>query len=395
MEVISMVKNIENIAESNDEMLTYFNKLYSDHEMKLQEYKALLFDTNVKLDELNRTKNVYSLNTDSRRDVFSPIHTHNTENEKEAELKDEIASLVDSRIEYEDKIDEETIYLRTINKKIKKLNDAKNAINELSKLNDNESSELENALEKQKDLEYQLEEERRKYKQELEERKKEADYISNESFERHMNNILRIYAFDEAYYSTVLEKRIRNQIIKNNRNLEYACQLIATDPGRAANLINDTVLNQNKISVIVEEQINRINHSSYDEKRPLKEILEEYLREEKNNHPQYKIEYSFGNLGHKANYIKQVYLKKLLDIFFDNIYKHSEAKTIKLIVQQDDGTLDVRISDDGIGITPDYLTDSEWYSGIHRAKEILFQLSGKLYISSNNGTHIRFNFKYI
>ena len=65
-----MKDDLKYIADSNEEMLTYFNKIYSDHLSNLQDYKSKLFEINVKLDELNKTRSVYSLNTDYRKNIF-------------------------------------------------------------------------------------------------------------------------------------------------------------------------------------------------------------------------------------------------------------------------------------------------------------------------------------
>ena len=70
-----------------DEMTTYFSKLNNEHESKLQEYKAKLFEINIKLDELVKTQNVYSLNVDYRKNIFSPIDFEPKETEKESEIR--------------------------------------------------------------------------------------------------------------------------------------------------------------------------------------------------------------------------------------------------------------------------------------------------------------------
>ena len=109
-----MRKNYTNISDTIDEMLTYFSRLYSEHDTKLQESKEKLFEVNVRLDELSRTRNVYSLNTDYRKSVFSPIPIQVEETEKEKELLAEIKKLSSERDDYEYSINEETIYLKSI-----------------------------------------------------------------------------------------------------------------------------------------------------------------------------------------------------------------------------------------------------------------------------------------
>ena len=112
-----MEQYFSTINESLEEMLSYFSKLYSEHDALLKEYKAKLFEVNVKLDELNRTQSVYSLNTDYRKNVFSPLEVEGDESQKEAEIKKEIRNLKTKQNEYEYSINEETIYLKSIDKR--------------------------------------------------------------------------------------------------------------------------------------------------------------------------------------------------------------------------------------------------------------------------------------
>ena len=126
-----MNKYKDNILETMEEMLSYFSKLYSEHDSMLQEYKAKLFEVNIKLDELTRTQNVYSLNTDYRKNVFSPIEFVPEESARESELREEILDLTNKRSQYEYDINEETIYLKSIDKRIQKLNKSKVSLNEM------------------------------------------------------------------------------------------------------------------------------------------------------------------------------------------------------------------------------------------------------------------------
>ena len=68
-----MKKEYSTVLNVIEEMMTYFSKLNNEHETTLQEYKAKLFEINIKLDELIKTQNVYSLNVDYRKNIFSPI----------------------------------------------------------------------------------------------------------------------------------------------------------------------------------------------------------------------------------------------------------------------------------------------------------------------------------
>jgi hypothetical protein len=119
------------LIESNEENLAYFNKLFTEHESKLREYKESLSNINFKLDELNRTKKIYSINIDFKKSVFSPIKEKHDENNKETKILDEIEKLTSLQDEYEELIDNETSYLKSIARKIKKLVLAKGVIHDI------------------------------------------------------------------------------------------------------------------------------------------------------------------------------------------------------------------------------------------------------------------------
>ena len=127
-----MLPEFKYVVDAHEETLTYFNKLFSQHEAKLQEYKAKLFEQNIKLDELNRTKNVYSQGNDFRKNVFSPIPEKKSENDKESKIIEEIQSLTESQDFYEQRIEEETAYLRNIAKRINRLIKAKKVIQKIT-----------------------------------------------------------------------------------------------------------------------------------------------------------------------------------------------------------------------------------------------------------------------
>ena len=125
---MSNIKDIRSIMEANDEMLTYFNALYSEHLSELQSSKSRLFEINVKLDELVKTKSIYSLNSDYRKNLFSPINVEANENEKETEIRREIKTLTDERNALEDKIDQENQNIKAIETRLSKLSKAKQSI---------------------------------------------------------------------------------------------------------------------------------------------------------------------------------------------------------------------------------------------------------------------------
>ncbi len=379
------------INETMEEMLSYFSKLYSEHDAQLQEYNAKLFEVSVKLDELTRTQNVYSLNTDYRKNVFSPIEFVPEESEKESEIKAEILNLKTKRNQYEYDINEQTIYLKSIDKRIQKLNASKVALGELMLEVDNKDSIIKEKEEAAKTAVEKHEEQKLQKEKEIEEKNKNS--ISIDEMKKHFKNIMMIESFDNTYYSTVLDKRIKNNIYRNSSKLESVNGIISSDPGKSKMLINEVITSDNSMISVIDEQLRRMNYN-IDEKKKFDDSIRDYIQELSEKHPEVIIDINIDGVKRKPDFVLYSYIYKLLEIFFDNIYKHSEAKHASLSISEENGKFEIDISDDGIGIKKNYLSDAEWYSGIHRAKELLFILSGDMVIKNSNGTKVKINFEY-
>jgi two-component system sensor histidine kinase DegS len=110
-------------------------------------------------------------------------------------------------------------------------------------------------------------------------------------------------------------------------------------------------------------------------------------------HPDIPIESKIDTGMHKPGFDRYVVLKKLLNVFFDNIYKHSKAKKIEFSANENDNLFTFELYDNGIGLKDDYMKGKEWYTGINRAKELIFIVNGTLKIDGSKGTRITFTFK--
>ena len=89
-----MDENIKTIMETNDDMLKYFNKLYTEKDAILKDINEKLFEIDVRLDELSRTENIYGTSSDYKRNVFSPINIVTDEDARESEIKELSKKLV-------------------------------------------------------------------------------------------------------------------------------------------------------------------------------------------------------------------------------------------------------------------------------------------------------------
>ena len=380
-----MKKEYSTVLNVIEEMMTYFSKLNNEHETTLQEYKAKLFEINIKLDELIKTQNVYSLNVDYRKNIFSPIVFEPEETEKEAEIRNEINSLQAQQSKYEYGISEESIYIKSIDKRIRNLNEAKNSLATIM-------HELDSQKESNRKKDMIIEADK------IREQKRLNDEKTNElkdeiKVRSHLENILMLSTYDDTLLSTMLDKKVKSVIEENNKKIENAKGYIYGTPGRSKVLLDEVTNSQKALIQSINGQLIKMNYE-FDDEMPIKTMLKEFIEKEMGKHTNIKFTYSIDGVETIPDYIRYVVLNSLLNIFFENIYKHSKASMISFKADEKDDILYFEIRDNGIGIPDNYLEKTEWYSGIKRAKELLFMISGKLEIKNDSGTIVKFSVNY-
>ena len=365
---MSNVKDIKSIMEANEEMLTYFNAIYSDHLSELQSSKSRLFEINVKLDELVKTKSIYSLNSDYRKNLFSPINVEANENEKEAEIRLEIKNLTEERNNLEDKIDQENQNIKAIETRLSKLVKAKKSIASIkSYLGISDISEEPKSAEPEETM------------------TSDSNQVSRK---KHGKNILMMSTFDKTYISTVLDKRIRSEISSNNHKLEVVREIIRTDPNRAKVTVDEVIINSKNMLLIIDDCLKKNNYY-FDDKKNIRNVIEDYILDVSEKHPEVVVEYEFNELNIQPSYIRTLSIYRIIDMLFDNIYKHSNANHVQVVVSESGGKIDISIHDNGSGLPDNYDDKSSWYSGIKRVKELIYLLDGKIMLTNNKGTNIK------
>ena len=66
-------ENFKKIKSANQMMLDYFNKSFLSQLEDIQNLKTQIFEIDIKIDELDKTKDIYAFKTNSRKSVFSPV----------------------------------------------------------------------------------------------------------------------------------------------------------------------------------------------------------------------------------------------------------------------------------------------------------------------------------
>ena len=363
---------LKDITKANEEMLRYFTGSSNTLLQSVQDHQTELFEINIKLDELYRTKNIYSPATNSRKNVFSPLIKLTEQDEKETALNSQINDLKLVKETLENKIAEEERDIRLISEKLASLTAAKKAIITLSsyldKYTDDDDTEGFEFIE-------------------------EEPEISDAA--KHGTNILMLNAYDNTYNGTILDTKVKGDIVNNIHRLEMLNYLITSDPERARITAGEINSHLKNTTGYIDTILSRLNYN-INVDQSIFVILDDFITSNKDKHPECVIDSDIkcSDYDKKLSYEKTLAIIKLLNLFFDNIYRHSNASQITLRITLNDDSIDVMINDNGKGIERSYMRKSPWYSSLHRAHEIIYLLDGKLNIkgSRKDGTTVNFNF---
>lgn len=365
--------NIESIRVANKEMLDYFNDSFLNALEDIQDLKTQAFEIDIKIDELEKTKDLYAFKSSSNKSVFSPTNNDGIDNERSRIIDSQIRDLLSIKETLGLKIRSTERSLDGLKKRLQLLSDAEASIKDLFRNYPVHTTNNENG-----DDAFEF---------------VELDPAVDPS--AHGYNILMQNAFDNTYLSTMIDKDIKVNIDNLSHKLEMLSYLLGTDVARAKLTLQEIILASAKISGNVASICDHIN-CHVDSTKPIWSCLDEFIMEQRELHPECLIDADITCASYETSLhpVFTINLIRLLIIFFDNIFKHSQANSVSLKIDITNETVDVSLKDNGIGISRDYLTKSPWYSSLHKAHEILYLLSGTLYISGDkkSGTQIQFHF---
>ena len=364
-------ENFNKIKKSNQLMLDYFNKSFVSKLEEIQSIKTQIFEIDIRMDELDKTKDIYAFQTNSRKSVFSPSNTECVDTERNSIIQEQILDLQSVKKSLSLKLKELDVQLNELKKYLESLNDASDAIASF-----NEKYESDNPDRTDMDG---------------------FTFIQDnpsEDIPSHGYTILMLDAFDRALVQTMLEKNVKSGLEGITNKLDMMSYLVGTDVTRAKLTLQEIKHGARQVIQTVDDVETKLN-GTFDSTSPIKEQLEDYLQIFKKNNPTLDIQASVEMPNPDINYhpVFTINFMKLIAIFLDNISEHAGASTVTFQASLTPNIMDVVITDDGTGIGEDYLTNSPWYSSLHKAQEILYMLHGKLNISGDlmSGTSISFS----
>lgn len=362
----------QKIKSANQTMLDYFNKAFLAQLEDIQNLKTQIFEIDIKIDELDKTKDIYAFKSNSRKSVFSPVTNDGVDTERNKIIQEQIKDLQSVKETLTLKLRSMELQLNKLRQYLEALNDAEDALSSFEPrftTDDPDHTDNYGFTFLQDD--------------------------AKEDISAHGYNILMLDAYDRALTQTILDKNIRTGLESMESKLNMINYLIGTDVGRAKLTIQEILHNTKQLIHNVDDMSDNLNRFSNSNK-PLKEQLEIYLNEFKQKNPKLDITASVETPDAGISYhpVFNINFMCLIQIFFDNIAAHADASKVTLQASLMPNTLEVILKDDGVGIKENFMTDSPWYSSLHKAKEILYMLCGRLDISGDviSGTTVKFSF---
>lgn len=365
---------IKIIEESNSKTLDYFNKTYVHNLELVQSLKTELFELKVQIETLEKTKDLYTYNTDNRRSVFSPIaNEQNTSITKGKQIALQIKDLQDVKVSLENRIadlEQDIIFYKEQVEMLSKAGKCIHTILTGKNHSDDDILEEGNAIE----------------------------YIETEEVEsktKHGYKMMMLEDYSYYNFARQLDQTVKQELISNLNKLDVLKWLLHSDLGRAKVTLSELHNSSRNVLESLDIVLEQLNYT-IDAKQSILEQVENLIDGFRKKHPECIIEAACDCTEHELNLpsVITIRLLRMLREVFDNIFKHSNANKVNAKIFISNRLIDVFISDNGVGIPEDYLDRSNWHSGLHRLHETIYQLDGKLDIQGDliSGTSIRFSF---
>lgn len=362
------------IEEANSKTLDYFNKTYLSNLELVQSLKTELFELEIQIETLEKTRELYTYHIDSRRNVFSPIsgESENTMT-KGKQIALQIKDLEDAKERLEKRIEDLETDIRFFKDQVKMLSKASRCIHTLF-VGENHNNEEE--ADDNDGIEF-------------------IETEDTEAKTSHNYNILMLEDFDHLQCAARLDQNIRQELISNINKLDVLKWLLHSDIGRARVTLEELLSSSNSILHSLDDILESLNYD-IDIKQPIWDQVTKLIAFYQSEHPECIIESSCDCTDHDISLpsVITIRLITMLKEVYDNIFKHSNANKVTSKIFISSRLIDVYVNDNGVGIPEDYLECSNWSSGLHRLHETIYQLDGKLQIQGDliSGTNIRFSF---
>ena len=364
------------IEEANTKTLDYFNKTYLSNLELVQKLKTELFELEVQIETLQKTRDLYTYQGEDRRNVFSPLtDIRSSSVSRGAQLGEQVKALEDAKESLENRIAQLEADISFYKEQVDMLSKASKCIHTVL-IGKKESKNILADESGDTGIEF-------------------IETADTEDKSTHNYNMLRLEDYERYRCANSLNKNVKEELISNLNKLDVLKWLLHSDIGRA--MVTLTELHNSSENVInsLDKVLYRLNYN-VDTKQPIWDQVDKLIDAYKKIHPECMIDYSCDCTEHELNIppVITVRLIAMLREIFNNIFKHSNANRVTAKIFISSRLIDVYVNDNGVGIPEDYLDRAAWHSGLHKLHETIYQLDGKLQIEGDliSGTNVRFSF---
>lgn len=363
------------IEEANTKTLEYFNRTYLSNLELVQNLKTELFELEVQIETLEKTRDLYTYHVDNRRSVFSPItDTSGSSMSRGKQIAEQIKDLEDAKDRLEKRIKQLEKDVEFYKEQVDMLAKASKCIHTV--LIGKKESKFAALEETESSIEF-------------------LDSTDHDDKESHNYKMLQLEDYDRYKCASSLNHNIKEELISGLNKMDVLKWLLHSDIGRAMVTLGELRDSQEKALKSVDRVLYRLNYN-IDTKQPLWDQVDKLVDAYKRLHPECMIDYSCDCTEHELNIpsVITIRLIRMLKEVFDNIFKHSNANRVTAKIFISSRLIDVYVNDNGVGIPEDYLDRATWHSGLHKLHETIYQLDGKLQIEGDliSGTNVRFSF---
>ncbi len=371
-DILSMDDQLNMLRTTNWNILNYFRSAYITQSEQIQNLKSELFELDVKIEELQKTKDIYSFRSDNSRNIFSPLPSTSANKGKGQAIQTQLDELQEVRISLTKTIqslDEELITIRN------HITDLEHSNQCLASLYQNlpqpeETAPVKQAAEPSRD------------------ETKEDDNVL------HAARILMFHEFDKSQTAERIRTLVQQNIEANQNKLEVLKWLLQSDPTRARLTLQELQDSNERLLHAADQIIEELDHNA-NTTRPIWLAIDDCVQSYRQQYPDCTVNASVDCTDYDMRVLPIITITvvQLLRDVMDNIFYYSNANKILIKIYINSRMIDIYVNDNGVGIPADYLSGSPWHSGLHRLHEIVHLLDGKVQIDGDiiSGTNVRFS----
>ena len=267
------------IEEANTKTLDYFNKTYLSNLELVQKLKTELFELEVQIETLQKTRDLYTYQGEDRRNVFSPLtDIRSSSVSRGAQLGEQVKALEDARESLENRIAQLEADISFYKEQVDMLSKASKCIHTVL-IGKKESKNILADESGDTGIEF-------------------IETADTEDKSTHNYNMLRLEDYERYRCANSLNKNVKEELISNLNKLDVLKWLLHSDIGRA--MVTLTELHNSSENVLnsLDKVLYRLNYN-VDTKQPIWDQVDKLIDAYKKIHPECMIDYSCDCTEHE------------------------------------------------------------------------------------------------